>query len=127
MADKTSSGSRREEALRGSSGRRARRTWYLVGISLLAWTFEIFLLITAGRVASLTHAPIEGYLAPLFHLVPWLAGLKWWRKVKRAERDGRIATNAADLCFDAIIAMLLSAYIILGYFEILLLPFILRH
>jgi len=127
MADKISSGARRGEALGGSFGRRPTRMRFLVGISLLAWTFEIFLLITAGRVASLTHPPIEGYLAPLFHLVPWLAGLKWWRKVKRAERDGRIATNAADLCYDAIIGTVLSAYIILGYFETLLLPCILRH
>ena len=127
MTDKASSGGRREEALGGSFGHRPTRTWFLVGVSLMAWTFEIFLLITAGKIASITHSPIEGYLAPLFQLVPWFAGLKWWRKVKRAERDGRIATNAADLCYDAIIGTVLASYVILGYFEILLLSFILRH
>jgi len=127
MTDKALSGGRREEAMGGSFGRRPTRMWFLVGVSLVVWTFEIFLLMTAGRLASLTHPPIEGYLAPLFQLVPWFAGLKWWRKVRRAEREGRIATRAAELCYDVIIGTLLATYVILGYFETLLLPFILMH
>ena len=127
MTNKASGGDRREEALDGSFGRRPTRTWFLVGVSLVAWMFEILLLLTAGRMASITHPAIEGYLAPLFHLLPWFAGLKWWRKIRQSERQGRIATSAAEICYDAIIGTLLTAYVVLGYFEVLLLPFILRR
>jgi hypothetical protein len=94
-----------------------RRLLLLGLISLLVLTFEVFLLLTIGRVRSL-RLPMAAYLLPVFHLLPWLAGLSCWARVRRSGTKGEISPSAADLCYRVIIALLSATYVVLGLFEL---------
>lgn len=96
-----------------------RRLLHLGLISLLALTFEVFLLLSIGRLRSL-GLPMAAYSLPFFHLLPWLAGLSCWARVRRSGIMGEISPSAADLCYRIIVALLSATYVVLGLFELAL-------
>lgn len=101
------------------------RSLLLAFVSLLAGTFEIFLLLTVSRVPLSIHFPIVAYLLPLFHMLPWLAGLSCWHAVRRARIKGSVSPLAADLCYGVIGALLSATYVVLGCMELaLVLPWV---
>jgi hypothetical protein len=103
-------------AIQGSClGSYPLRMVFLVLVSILAGTFELFLLLT---VRSSVLPPIAAYLMPPFHLLPWLAGLTSWGKVRHALLHGAISAWAAELCYGVILAILSAAYVVLGFFEV---------
>jgi len=97
-------------------------------VSALAGTFELFLLRTVRSAPALLPWTILNYLLPIFHALPWLAGLSCWTRVGRALNRGVITPSGADLCYGVIIALLSTAYGVMGYLELLLmLPRLLNH
>jgi hypothetical protein len=101
-------------------GRGGVRTLFAIGVTLLAGILELLSLVTARKLASLFYVPAEAYLAPIVLPLPWFAGLIWWRRVRRALRDGAISQSVAEFCYGAIIQTLSAAYGVLCYFEVTL-------
>jgi hypothetical protein len=106
----------------GSS--RPVRIVLLVLISLVVGTFELFLLLIVRHLPPTFPFPVPMtlYWLPLVHLLPWFAGLTYWRKVRHALVKGEISATAAELSYSVIIALLLVTYVVLANFEIALLP-----
>jgi hypothetical protein len=106
----------------GSS--RPVRIVLLVLISLVAGSFELFLLLIVTHLPPTFPFPVPmmSYWLPLVHLLPLFAGLTYWRKVRHALVKGEISATAAELSYSVIIALLLVTYVVLANFEIALLP-----
>lgn len=90
----------------------------LVLISFLVWTLEVFLLIMFRSVRAPMRVPISFWPLPLVHLLPWVAGMQWLRRVNRAVRRGIVNSNAANLCYSIILALLSVTYVGLCSFEL---------
>jgi len=117
MIDAMSSTTQLSQQQRGYFGGRSQGI-FLALVSLLAGAFEVFLLLIVRRVSLSIHVPAPAYLLPLFHLLPWLAGLSCWSSVRRSRIKGAISPTAADLCYSMIIALLAATYVALGFMEL---------
>jgi hypothetical protein len=105
----------------GSS--RPVRMVLFVLVSLVAGSFELFLLLIVTHLPpAFRGLPMLFYWLPLFHALPWLAGLACWGKVRHALVKGEVSTSAAELSYSVIIALLSVTYVVLASFEVALVP-----
>ena len=94
------------------------RTAILALITALAW-FSAILLAAVLRFHNSSQLMAAGrYILPIYQVLPWLAGLQCWRKVRRAQTAELINANGASLCYSIILALLSVTYVVLVSGEI---------
>jgi len=94
------------------------RNVVLIVASVLAWLSEGLLLFSlwSARYAP-AGASLSRLLIPLFHLLPWFAGMKWLWNVRRAVRSGALDAAGAEKCHEIISDFMLAAYMALTFVE----------
>jgi hypothetical protein len=93
-------------------------TGLLVMFSVVAWAWEIVLLIHLWLTrGDPLNAPALRYMLPIVHLFPWLAAMQWLWKVRSAVRNGALEATGGSMCCGAVIAVLSGAYVALGIVE----------
>jgi hypothetical protein len=100
------------ENLFGSSA--PQRTVFLVLVSVLAWALAAVLVATLRSARSSYPLLPFFYLFVVFHLLPWMIGLRNLRKVRVALEGGKIDAVAAGLSYSLIVGMLVNTYVVLG-------------
>ncbi len=107
----------RGEGYFGSS--RAQRRAFVVLVSILAWMYFVLL---AAVVWSM-HPPFPSsamyYGFVIAHLLPWAAGLRNLRRVRRALYEGEMEAAGAHLAYSIVLATLINTYVVLCFGETL--------
>jgi peptidoglycan/LPS O-acetylase OafA/YrhL len=106
----------------GSLASRAR--FALVTVLALVTTVSLFILL---KYAPPVHGvAIIAYYPPLCCLLPWLAGIVFWRKVTRRVKSGAADEDSARLCYEIIILTSTSAYVAITALDSVLLWIVFR-
>lgn len=95
------------------------RVFFLSAISLIAWTFAALLFIVLRNIQLPTSLSAWNYLLPLFHLLPWAAGIQCVRKIQKAFKSGVIDTASAGLSYSIAIALLSATYVVMCLGEVI--------
>jgi hypothetical protein len=78
--------------------------------TLAAWTGAASLLVVL-KLAPLTRGePLTIYSTALFVLLPWLAGLVYWRKLGKMEKLGALDRDDAGFCYRIVFTCVVAAY-----------------
>jgi hypothetical protein len=92
------------------------RIAFVMLVTLEAWVSEAFLVSTLWTAR--TAPSVSSYMLPIVHLVPWLAGMQWLWKLRRAARSGDVNAAGFSTCYSAIVFILIFAYVALTSVEI---------
>jgi hypothetical protein len=91
----------------------------LILISILAWALAV-LLFLALRPARLSYPfTVLAYAFPVFHLMPWAAGMLSLRKIRGQSRAKAIEPAAAALARSIVTGLLSATYVVLCYGELM--------
>lgn len=95
-------------------------------VTLLAWTTAASWFIVL-RTAPLTRgAPAIKYYVALGSLLPWLAGWKFWTKIRKRARLGIAARDTTGFCYRIISITVVGAYVAMLLIETQMLAFLMK-
>lgn len=101
-------------------------TFFFVLVTLLVWTTAASWFIVL-RFAPLTRgAPAIKYYVAIDSLLPWLAGCKFWTKVRKRAKLGIADRDATGFCYRIIFITLVGAYVAMVLIETQLLGVLVR-
>lgn len=93
------------------------RNVLVILLSLLVWTLEVFLIVSLRASQPPNRLSMWYYSLPLFHLLPWAAGLQALRKIKRGLAEGTSTLAGTHLAYEIVISLLTTTYVVLGSVE----------
>jgi hypothetical protein len=96
------------------------RNAFFVGVSAIACLSAFNLtefLLTHRLPMPAPLAQVERYSLPIFHLVPWLVGIRWFRRIRKRLTDGTIDAPTAHLAYTIVLELLVSVYVALSLIE----------
>jgi hypothetical protein len=85
-------------------------------VTLEAFVSEAFLVSTLWPARALPSLSL--YMLPIVHLLPWLAGMQWLWKIRRAARNGDLNAIGVSTSYSAILFVLIVTYVALTSVEI---------
>jgi hypothetical protein len=101
----------------GLGGGVATRNVFVILVSVLVWTLEVFLIVSLRASQPPHQLSVWFYSLPVFHLLPWAVGLQALGKIKNALGKGTIPTSGAHLAYGVVLSLLTATYVALGSAE----------
>jgi hypothetical protein len=101
--------------------RKLRNLWFIL-VSAIAWLMALNLfefLLDHRLPLRIPVGQFEQYYLPIFHLLPWFAGIRWILRIRKRLAVRAIDAPTADLAHTIVVELLVATYIVLDLIEAL--------